>query len=254
MKLIHLLKIFAVILVPLAGGNYCLAAEPGGLAEIDCLLQSPGLDANQARQALARYEGMLAASGSARAPLLMRLAQVCFILGDLVPQEQRQGNYEKGLKFAEMLLKEQPVGVEGHYWDALNLCGLADTGGKLTGRKLLPRIMEELQRVLAIDETYDQAGAHRVLGRIYYEAPGWPLSVGDLEKSLNHLAAAARLAPENSTNHLYLAQTLLRRGNEAQARQELEWVLTSTRAAVQPKGLEEDRQEARRLLKELGEK
>ena len=92
----------------------------------------------------------------------------------------------------------------------MNLCGQADVGGKLLGRKLLPRILEELKRAVALDETYDQAGAHRVLGRIYYEAPGWPLSVGDLQKSLQHLKAAVRLAPATSTNHLYLAQTLLR--------------------------------------------
>ena len=120
------------------------------------------------------------------------------------------GYYGKGQSYAETLIREEPNRVEGHYWLAMNLCGQADDGGKLLGRKLLPRILEELQRSLALDETYDQAGAHRVLGRIYYEAPGWPLSVGDMQKSLQHLKAAVRLAPATSTNHLYLAQTLLR--------------------------------------------
>jgi tetratricopeptide (TPR) repeat protein len=253
MKLSPLLQILAIILVMVAGGRPGLAAEPRELAATDSLLESPTLDVNQARQALARYEAMLASPGSARAPLLMRLAQVSYFLGDLAPENERKGYYEKGLTYAELLLKEQPAGVAGHYWVALNLCGLADTSGKLTGYRLLPRIMEELQRVLALDETYDQAGAHRVLGRIYYEAPGRPFSVGDLEKSLYHLAAAVRLAPENSTNHLYLAETLLRRGDKAQARQELARVLTSTRSAIQLKGLEEDRQKARRRLQELGQ-
>jgi tetratricopeptide (TPR) repeat protein len=141
--------------------------------------------------------------------------------------------------------------VAGPYWAALNLCGLADAGGPLQGRKLLPRILEELHRGLALDETFEQAGAHRVLGRIYFEAPRWPLSVGDLEKSRRHLEAAVRLAPGNSTNHLYLAETLLKLNDKARARRELQQVLTATRHAIQPRGLEEDRREARRLLEEL---
>ena len=90
-----------------------------------------------------------------------------------------------------------------------------------------------------------------MLGRIYYEAPGWPLSVGDLEKSRQHLQAAVRLSPATSTNHLYLAQTLLRLKDDPGAEQELRQVLKSTRGAVKPQDLEEDRREARRLLGEI---
>jgi tetratricopeptide (TPR) repeat protein len=233
---------------PLAG------AANGGLAEMDALMHSPGLDLAQARQALAGYQSLLASSQDPRAPLLMRLAQVCFILGDLAPQAQRRGFYQKGLAYAEQLLTEKPAGVQGHYWIALNLAGLADTGGKLQGRKLLPRILEELQRSLTFDPTYDQAGAHRVLGRIYYQAPGWPLSVGNLNKSLEHLSAAVRLAPANSTNHLYLAETLIRLDQRARARQELQLVLSASQHAIHPQGLADDRREARRLLAEMEKK
>jgi tetratricopeptide (TPR) repeat protein len=226
-------------------------AANGGLAEMDALMQSPGLDLAQARQALAGYQSLLASSQGPRDPLLMRLAQVCFILGDLSPQDQRRGYYQKGLANAEQLLTEKPAGVQGHYWKALNLAGLADTGGRLEGRRLLPRILEELQRSLTLDPTYDQAGAHRVLGRIYYQAPGWPLSVGNLNKSLEHLSAAVRLAPANSTNHLYLAETLIRLNQPARARQELQLVLSASQHAIHPQGLADDRREARRLLDDM---
>lgn len=242
------LLILAVAASPLAG------AANGHLAEIDALMQSPGLDLAQARQALAGYQGRLASSQDPRTPLLMRLARVCFILGDLAPEAQRRGFYQKGLAYAEQLLTEKPAGVAGHYWKALNLAGLADTGGMLQGRKLLPRILEELQRSLAFDPTYDQAGGHRVLGRIYYQAPRPPFSVGNLNKSLEHLSAAVRLAPENSTNHLYLAETLLRLDQRARARQELARVLSASQHAIHPQGLADDRREARRLLAEMAGK
>jgi tetratricopeptide (TPR) repeat protein len=250
------LRRFLFLVIPWLAfsGSFHPAAAGNPLAEADAILASPTLDAGQAPQALALYEGLLPRQGQASASLLSRLARGCFLAGDMAPKAERRGFYEKGRRYGELLLKEQPAGVEGHYWLALNLAGLADVGGKLAGFRLLLTIMQELERALAIDESYDDAGAHRVLGRIYYEAPGRPLSVGNLQKSLRHLSAAVRLAPEDSTNHLYLAETLLRLRNYPQARQELEKVLTSSRNPIRPLGLEEDRRKARRLLSEEGEK
>jgi tetratricopeptide (TPR) repeat protein len=228
-----------------------LGAAAGTPAEADALLNSPTLDLRQAARALSLYEGLLSTAGAPRVALLAQLSRTCFVLGQLAPNQQSMGYYQQGQSYAETLIREAPSRVEGHYWLAMNLCGQADEGGKLLGRKLLPQILEELQRALALDEAYDQAGAHRVLGRIYYEAPGWPLSVGDTQKSLQHLKAAVRLAPATSTNHLYLAQTLLRLKENPAAAQELAQVLKSTRGAVKPQDLEEDRREARRLLGEI---
>ena len=245
------LKILGCIAFSLLSATAGFGAAAGTLAEADALLSSPTLDMSQAARALSLYEALLSTGGTPRASVLAHLSQACFVLGQLAPKTQSMGYYGKGQSYAETLIREELSRVEGHYWLALNLCGQADDGGKLLGRKLLPRILEELQRALALNEAYDQAGAHRVLGRIYYEAPGWPLSVGDMQKSLQHLKAAVRLAPATSTNHLYLAQTLQRLNESSQARQELEQVLKSTRSAVRPQDLEEDRQEARRLLAEI---
>jgi tetratricopeptide (TPR) repeat protein len=248
-------KILALALVAALLSPGSLAAQMSPPDAADALLTNPTLDLPQTRQALVLLEGLLPGSGSERPRLLALLARGSFILGDLAEKKDlRQEAYEKGRTYAEMLLKEEPSWVAGHYWLGLNLAGLADVGGALEGRRLLPRILEELQRSLALNEAYDQAGAHRTLGRIYYEAPRAPFSVGDLDQSLKHLTAAVRLAPECSTNHLYLAETLLRLGQTAQFRQELERVLTSPRPAWHAPGLQEDQREARRLLAELEEK
>ena len=116
---------------------------------------------------------------------------------------------------------------------------------------MLPRHPKELKAALALDPAYDQAGAHRILGRIYYEAPGPPFSVGDRQKSLEHLTQAVRLAPDNSTNHLSLAETLLKLGKPEEARRELEAVLKATRHAIWPRGVADDRREAQKLLAKL---
>ena len=245
------LKILGCIVLSLLSATAGLGAAAGTLAEADGLLNSQTLSMTQAARALSLYEGLLATAGAPRAVVLERLGRTCFVLGQLAPDSQRMGYYEKGQPYAETLIREEPNRVEGHYWLAMSLCGQADVGGKLLGHRLLPRILEELKRSVALDAAFDQAGAHRVLGRIYYEAPGWPLSVGDMQKSRQHLQAAVRLSPATSTNHLYLAETLSRLNEAGLARQELEQVLKSTRGAITPRDLEEDRQEARRLLSEI---
>lgn len=251
MKRTCCLKILGYLGLFLLGVAAALNAADSPMAEADALLQSPTLDVAKAEKAFALYEGMLASPAASRSLVLARLARTCFILGDMAPKKYSEGFYRKGKLFAETLIREDPHQTTGHYWLALNLCGEADACGYMVGRRLLPQIVEELERSLALSATYDQAGAHRVLGRIYYEAPAWPMSVGDLQKSLEHLQAAVRLAPDNSTNHLYLAQTLYRLRYRSLAQQQLEIVLKCTQYAVKPQDLEEDRQEARRLLAEI---
>jgi len=186
-----------------------------------------------------------------RSNTLIRLAQICCILGELMEAAQRLDYYEKGAYYAEMLIRENPGWAAGYYWKGINLCGVAEVGGAGRALRLLPDIVEIMEKAAAIDPTVDQAGPHRVLGRIYSEAPAWPISVGDMNKSLHHLTLAAQIAPDNTTNHLYLAETLLRLDKQQQALAELEKVFQSTQHALWPLGVEQDHKEARQLLAKL---
>jgi hypothetical protein len=187
MKLTCCLKILGCLALTLLSATAGLGASPGPLAQADTLLKSPTLDMSQAEKALTLLEGVFSARTAPRPLVLEQLARTCFILGQLAPQKYSEGCYRKGRVYAEMLIHADPNRTARHYWLALNLCGWADARGYMMARRLLPRIIEELKRAVALDETYEQAGAHRVLGRIYFEVPGWPMSVGDLTKSLHHL-------------------------------------------------------------------
>jgi tetratricopeptide (TPR) repeat protein len=248
---LKILGCLGLILLTALTATTGLFAAPASLAEANALLQSPSLDMAKAEKALDLYEVMLSSRTAPRSLVLGQLAQTCYILGDMSPKKYSEGYYRKGKVYAEILIHEAPNLVAGHYWLALNLCGIADARGYMTGRRLLPQIIDQLQRSLALDPTYNQAGAHRVLGRIYFEAPAWPMSVGDMQKSLQHLQAAVRLAPLNSTNHLFLAQTLARLHYRSLAEQQLEIALKCTQHAVSPQDLESDRQEARRFLTDM---
>ena len=205
----------------------------------------------QAQKDLEKFEKDLRHGKGRQEDILLQLARVCYNLGELTEDSQRLAYYEKGRVYAELLLKEKPGWVEGHYWLAQNLSGVAEVGGAGQALPSLPEIVKVLEKVAVSDPTYDQAGGHRALGSIFYEAPDWPLSVGDPEKALQHLTLAVEIAPENSTNHLLLGDLLIRLGKKQEAHAALAKVFTSTQHTVWPPGVEHDRREARRLLAKL---
>jgi hypothetical protein len=206
----------------------------------------PVSNLTEAQALMARYEQDLPRAKASRGQILAELARLCFIMGEFGDNGDGKKYYEKGLGYAELLRREQPRRAEGHYWLALNLGGLADLSGDLV---MVPVMVKEMKIAASLDAHYNQAGPDRVLGRIYYEAPPWPLSVGDLQKSLRHLRAAVKLAPSNSTNHLFLAETLIKLQKSVQACRQLEQVLSATTHANWAPGLKDDHRKALRLLK-----
>jgi tetratricopeptide (TPR) repeat protein len=237
-----------LLVMTLAWCSGSCAVHRAVLPEVGALQEYPDCSLPHLKKDLARYEDELTWVGEERANCLVCLGRLAFLLGELSPKDEKGQYYEKGQGYSEILVKEQPTWPEGHYWLALNLCGLAEQGGARRGLKLVPEIVGELEQALKGNPAYDQAGPHRVLGRIYFECPAWPLSVGNIPQSYQHLSAAVAIAPENSTNHLFLAETLFKMGKKEEARKELEQVLNGTRNALCRKFLEEDRQAAQRLL------
>jgi tetratricopeptide (TPR) repeat protein len=65
--------------------------------------------------------------------------------------------------------------------------------------------------LLALDERYEDAAGHRILGRLHTLAPKIPLVTGwvDRGKAIASLRRAVALGPDNLDNHLFLAEALL---------------------------------------------
>ena len=213
-----------------------------------CIPHNFSADFGQTGEVVACLEKSLAREEGARGTTLAELAHLFFALGETARKHERLAWYEKGRHYAELLCREEPKRVEGYYWLALNLCGICQLSRAGRALSTIPTIVENLELALAIDESYDQGGPLRVLGRIRYKAPPWPLSEGDLKQSLNLLRIAAKIAPDNSTNHLYLAETLIQLGETVEACTELDRALDSKFHASSPSGLEEDQAEALALM------
>lgn len=186
--------------------------------------------------------------GDARGETLAKLAHLYFIMGEFSEYGDKSKSYDRGRYFAELLRDEHPDRVEGHYWLALNLCGLCETGGTGSALIQIPKIVKLLESAVKIDQTYDQGGPLRVLGYIRFKTPSWPLSEGNITEALNLLSTAVEIAPNNSTNHLYLAEVLMNLDRVQEAFLELNRVLASTEHSISADGFSEDRKQALTMI------
>jgi tetratricopeptide (TPR) repeat protein len=112
----------------------------------------------------------------------------------------------EGIDVCRKVVIRQPNLAAGHYYLGMNLAQLART--KLLGALPLVIQMEnQWKTALALDEKIDYAGPDRYVGLLYRDAPGWPISVGDISKARQHLVRAVELGPDFPENHLNLIET-----------------------------------------------
>jgi tetratricopeptide (TPR) repeat protein len=94
---------------------------------------------------------------------------------------------------------------------------------------------------IALDERYDEAAGHRLLGRLHDQAPKVPFFTGwvDRDKAVAELRRAVALAPENFLNQLYLAEAILDH-QPAKAAEAKEILRKLTARSPRPEWLVED--------------
>ena len=126
---------------------------------------------------------------------------------------QRAAIAELGIAACRHAITLDPKSAPAHYYLALDLSQLTRT--KLLGAFKLIEEMEHVWTTAStLDPHFDFAGAHRSLGILYRDAPGWPASVGSEKKSRFHLQKAVELHPEYPGNRLTLFEGYLEWGDK----------------------------------------
>jgi|CXWL01.1.fsa_nt_gi hypothetical protein len=145
--------------------------------------------------------------------------------------------------------------VPTYFWAAVNWGLWGEAFGKLAAARqgVAGRIRDYTQVVIALDETYELAGGHRVLGRLHDRAPHIPFITGwvSQDTALVELRRAVALAPDSSFNRLYLAEALASAGgaaNKAEAKRLLGEVTTMPAAGDGAVERAHNVEVARRLL------
>jgi tetratricopeptide (TPR) repeat protein len=130
---------------------------------------------------------------------------------------QRASIAEVGIAACRKAIALDPKLAAPHYYLGLNLGQMART--KLLGAlKLIDEMEAEWLAAIRIDPQFDFAGAHRSLGILYRDAPGWPTSVGSEKKSRRHLEKAVELHPEYPGNRLSLFEGYIEWGEKSSVR------------------------------------
>ena len=158
--------------------------------------------------------------------LVWRLARVYWRKGDLATDKsRRRDTYATARRYAEAAVKLDPARVEGHCYYAL-ITG--DYGGTLglvgAVREGIGATFErEIKRAYDINRDFDDGSPMLALGRYYFELP-WPLR--DFNKSRRYLEELKQRHPDVLLGRIYLADTDHALGDDAAARQELQYVLS----------------------------
>lgn len=160
-------------------------------------------------------------------------ARACFDWADFATTDaKRAAIAEEGIAACRRAIKLEPKSAPAHLYLGMNL-------GQVARTKLLSAlgILDEMEAVwkkaIELDPKFDHAGAHRSLGLLYLDAPGWPTSIGNKKKARQHLEKAVELHPEYPGNRLCLLEAQLKWGETKAVRAQVsavEAVLQAARA------------------------
>ncbi len=123
----------------------------------------------------------------------------------LLEGEAKLDAFARAKAFAAQAVKAKPDRVEPWFWLGAATACWAKEKGKFSQLSTIEAIRDAFGRAIAIDPSYLHAGALRARGKLYSQAPGWPLSVGDKAKGRKDLEDALKLH-ETRRNLIYLAE------------------------------------------------
>ncbi|OQW39157.1 MAG: hypothetical protein A4S08_07490 [Proteobacteria bacterium SG_bin4] len=159
---------------------------------------------------------------------IAELSRLKFMRAQLeLDKNHRVQLFERCITTADRALMINPNDVRGLFWKAAAMGKMAEDSGILNALRMLRPMEELLLKVVELDERYENAGAHRALGRMYHKLPGFPISFGSNQKALAHLKRAHELFPEDVITRAFYAELLYDIGKKVEARKHADFVLAA---------------------------
>ncbi len=145
-------------------------------------------------------------------PAALQLARANFEMTDFATNDTQLADLaRRGIEVCRQWLAREPKSGPGHYYLAIHLGELAQAQApSIAAYKLVHEVEREFKLAAELDVHFNYAGPARTLGELYFQAPGWPLSVGSKHKAREWLERAVALAPEYPENQLNLAEAQLK--------------------------------------------
>lgn len=165
---------------------------------------------------------------STESTALAELSRLKFMQAQLESDKERRIQlFENAIETADQALALNANDVRGLFWKAAAMGKVAEDSGIINALRMLRPMESMLLKVIELDEHYENAGAHRALGRMYHQLPGFPISFGSNRKALMHLKRAHELFPRDVITRAFYAELLYDSGRKAEARKHAEFVLAT---------------------------
>ena len=159
---------------------------------------------------------------------IAELSRLKFMIAQLeMDKERRVQLFERCIAIADQAIALNPNDAKGLFWKAVAMGKMAEDSGIVNAFRMLRPMEKMLLKVVALDEKYENAGAHRALGRMYHKLPGFPISFGSNQKALAHLKRAHELFPRDVITRAFYAEVLYDEGRKAEARRHADFVLAT---------------------------
>ena len=154
-----------------------------------------------------------------------RMARLAYTLGDQTKDEkERDAAFHEGIEAGEWAVRAAPNKPEGHFWLGANYGGFAETQGALAGLTYADKLRQEMSAAQKLDEGLYGGSTYLALGQLDLELPAW--LGGDRQRALATLEKGIQFGPQNALLRLQLARAYLANKRPADARKQLNFILT----------------------------
>lgn len=248
--------VFLVIVGLICGGSSCRSrlteesvANPAETAP-EYVSQADQLyaqreDLNRLRQGIIQLgQAVIADPGSYDAS--WRLAKFNYYLATHTDnKDEREKAFRDGSEAGKTAVELQGGKPDGHFWLGA-IYGAAEQTSTIPGLATFNDIGDEMETVLRLDEGYQDGSAYMVLGLLSLNEP--KIVGGDPQKAVELMEKGLRFGETNAFLHLHLAEAYLKVGRTADARRQLNAIISMTPDQNYLPEYKEAVAEARKLL------
>lgn len=205
------------------------------------------MDMETAEKALELYRQALGVAEDKYEPY-WKISRIHYYIGTHTAEKKdKKLIFSQGVYHAKKAVALQAEKPDGHYWLGVNNGKYGEVRGVMKSLSLVKPIKRSMFKIIEVDRDYEDGGADRVLGRVFFKVPG--IAGGSKDKSLEHLEKSKELGPEDPVTRVYLAETYLAKDRVEDARAELEYVLNMLDDPRWVSGVAEAKVDAQELLK-----
>ena len=176
-----------------------------------------------------------------------RLSKFDYYLASHTEGDYRDRAFREGIQAGKAAIELQPDRPEGHFWLGANYGGTLESD--IFGLASLQDVRKEMQTVLKLNEGYQDGSAYMVLGLLDLKAPR--IAGGDPQRSVSELEKGLQFGKGNAFLRLHLAEAYEAVGRPAEAREQLNAILSMQPDPDYLPELKEAQQSAQKRLENL---